>query len=97
MYLYIGYEMGFLKHIKTTKEKIDNKMQSYECHSMEEVIYYLMEDERTRTDIIRRIDDNDVFILDGWHVTIAHNVLINSWGSESEIWIENENGELELL
>lgn len=98
MYLYIGYEIGILKHIYTSDKKLNfDEVKCYECHTMNEVIYCLMKNDDTREDIVRLIDDKDVFILKEWHITIAHKVLVNSWGNETQIWIENDKGELELL
>ncbi len=94
MYLYIGYYAGCLPHIHTEPKKLENmKVEPYECHTMNEVIYILMKDDRTKGNILRKITDKDVFIFKDWNITIAHKVLIN----HDQVWIENEQGELELL
>lgn len=98
MYLYVGYDLGFLKHIYTSDKKLDfSKVECFECHTMNEVIYYLMKNDNTKDDIERLIDDKDTFILKDWDIVISHKVLINSWDNKPQIWIENEKGELVLL
>ena len=98
MYLYIGYDIGILKHIYTSDKKLDfAKVECFECHTMNEVVWHLMKNEETKHDIVRLVNDSDTFILKEWHIVISHKVLINSWGNQTQIWIQNEKGELELL
>lgn len=98
MFLYIGYEIGLLKHIYTSDKKLSfDNIKCYECHTMSEVIYHLTRNENTRGDVAWRIDDKSTFILKEWKVAISHKVLVNYWGGETQIWIENEKGELKLL
>lgn len=98
MYLYVGYDSGFLKHIYTSDKKLDfDEVECFECHTMNEVIYCLMTNEETKYDIVHLINDKDTFILKNWNIVISHKVLINSWGNKPQIWIENEQGELVLL
>ena len=97
MYLYIGYELGMIKHIYTSDKKLDLSVKYFECQTMNEVIYHLERDERTKQDILRSINDKDTLIFEGWEVVISHKVLVNFYGGKTQIWIENEKGELELL
>lgn len=97
MYLYIGYDIGILKHIYTSNKKLDFDIECYECHTMNEVIYWLMKNNDTKENIVRLINDKDTFILKDWQIVISHKVLINCWGNKPQIWIENDKGELELL